>query len=470
MDKAIKADGCAKTLESKLYLIRTSESEIADLSGCELRKIPDDFYNFCRVFRKEILDLNCNKLSSLSATDNDEDLLKMDGILKEVNASRNLLRVFPKGLLAIHSLIALDLSENQLTDLPSEICTLSNLEQLNLKANRLQKLPGTIGKLKKLQKLDVSSNLIRRLPLEMSQLDNLRELHVDIEKIEFPCAGYMIAYWLLLAIICDASTDVCGGDTESLKRYLMNLSPCSSHSTNSAAVSSEWDENATLVDRSDISTCAFGSNDVVRYPEANTIDEGAIAFDSEKANRERGMRLEQLRKEQEELDLLVGRVFAQRLQDRQDIADAVNQMEGHAQSIIDNALQVLVSSSNTISDDIAQKVAEVDVLLLSKSDEERKKFQKICAEIVADQNILADFVVSIRERADERSRVLHSQIELIEKALVDISIIEMQRRNERTAINAVGVYNGHLLQRDDSELSDESAISDVPLCCVSLRT
>ncbi|VDM46001.1 unnamed protein product [Toxocara canis] len=443
MDKAIKADGCAKTLESKLYLI---------------------------------LDLNCNKLSSLSAADNDEDLLKMDGILKEVNASRNLLRVFPKALLAIHSLIALDLSENQLTDLPSEICTLSNLEQLNLKANRLQKLPGTIGKLKKLQKLDVSSNLIRRLPLEMSQLDNLRELHVDIEKIEFPCA------------------DVCGGDTESLKRYLMNLSPCSSHSTNSAAVSSEWDENATLVDRSDISTCAFGSNDVVRYPEANTIDEGAIAFDSEKANRERGMRLEQLRKEQEELDLLVGRVFAQRLQDRQDIADAVNQMEGHAQSIIDNALQVLVSSSNTISDDIAQdeldvvlrrcrddlrkdqedwlqsmeeegivlselvckeaeerrrksmeeitkKVAEVDVLLLSKSDEERKKFQKICAEIVADQNILADFVVSIRERADERSRVLHSQIELIEKALVDISIIEMQRRNERTAINAEQLEN-----------------------------
>uniref|UniRef100_A0A0M3HUI8 E3 ubiquitin-protein ligase LRSAM1 n=1 Tax=Ascaris lumbricoides TaxID=6252 RepID=A0A0M3HUI8_ASCLU len=485
-EKKRKSEKFSEILESKLYIVRTSEGELADISCCGLRKVPPGFYNLCRVFRKEILDLHSNELSSLSASDKEEDLLKMDSILREINASKNLLRIFPKSLLSIRSLTAIDLSENQINEIPNEIDVLYNLQRLNLKSNRLRAIPATIGKLKNLRELDISLNMVRQLPVEISHLDNLQELLMDIERMEFPPA------------------DVCKRDLTSLKRYLMDLSLCDDHPLDSDTVSDECDRIASEEHPDSIQT--INANNPIQYPDKETAVDEPIPFDVEERDRERRMRFEELAKEQEELDFLVEKVFAQRLRDSQSIADAVAQcklltlmnrinltvnypiVESHAQGIIENALNMLINS-NTVSRDvdedeldavlckrraelqreheewlktteeesailseflcneaeerrqksmeeIARRVAEVDVLILSKCEVERKKFEKLCAEIMADQNVLEDLIISMRERADERSRMLQSQIDLIEKALIDISVIEIKRKKDQNSSNA----------------------------------
>ncbi|VDK57049.1 unnamed protein product [Anisakis simplex] len=276
-------------------------------------------------------------------------------------------------------------------------------------------------------------------------------------------------------------------------------------STTSNEQSISCDNDATDHCESQLVTTSKNSSDDCQYNNNNNElivtdkhfngydqDGDVLTIDMERLNCERQMKMEQLMKEQEELDVLVEKVFAKHARDRMNMADTIKQMESHAESIIDNALNVLLrSSSNSTTahdldqeeldavlrqrridlqnereqwlktteqedkllsecvsneaeerrrksmNEIAKKMAEVDLLVLSKSGKEREKYDVICSEIMNDHNILEDFVVSMRERADERSVMLQSQIDLIERALLDISLIEMNRRNEKVDTNAV---------------------------------
>uniref|UniRef100_A0A915BYN8 Leucine-rich repeat-containing protein n=1 Tax=Parascaris univalens TaxID=6257 RepID=A0A915BYN8_PARUN len=373
-EKKCKDEKFSEILESKLYLVRTSEDELADISCCGLRKVPSDFYNLCRVFRKEILDLHSNELSSLSASDNEEDLLKMDNILKEINVSKNLLRVFPQSLLTIRSLIAIDLSENRINEIPNEIDALDSLQRLNLKDNRLRAIPATIGKLKNLRELDISLNMIRHLPVEISHLNNLQELRLDIEGMEFP------------------PVDVCKRDVTSLKHYLMDLFLCDGHPLDTDAVSDECDRISSGEHPGSIHT--FNVNNVDKE---TAVDE-PIPLDVERRDRERRMRFEQLAKEQEELNFLVEKVFAQRLRDSQSIADAVAQLESHTQGIIENALNMLINS-NRVNRDADED--ELDAVLSKRRAELQKEHEEWLKSTEEESAILSEFLCN---EAEERRR------------------------------------------------------------------
>ncbi|XP_063241891.1 E3 ubiquitin-protein ligase LRSAM1-like isoform X2 [Bacillus rossius redtenbacheri] len=136
-------------LEHKLYLAREDPEPVFDLSDCALRHVPAGVYSLCRVFRKEMLYLQENQLTSL----------KGGGSLQDLSL-----------------LCVLDIHLNQFTHLPEDIHLLSNLKVLNASCNRLKALPEGVGRLAGLERLDVSSNELRGLPGSLGALGRLHTL------------------------------------------------------------------------------------------------------------------------------------------------------------------------------------------------------------------------------------------------------------------------------------------------------
>ncbi|XP_026476564.1 E3 ubiquitin-protein ligase LRSAM1-like [Ctenocephalides felis] len=98
-------------LEHKLYLARENPEPVFDLSECDLKQVPQGIFTLCKVFRKEVLLLHNNRLSSLDNGGSINDL--------------NLLTI-------------LDLHKNLLVTLPQSINVLTNLRELYLNNNRLK--------------------------------------------------------------------------------------------------------------------------------------------------------------------------------------------------------------------------------------------------------------------------------------------------------------------------------------------
>ncbi|GBP12078.1 E3 ubiquitin-protein ligase LRSAM1 [Eumeta japonica] len=71
--------------EQKLYIAKESPEPIFDLSDCQLRHVPSGIYSLCKVFRKECLYLQNNKLSTLEDGGHLEDLY----LLKVLNISES---------------------------------------------------------------------------------------------------------------------------------------------------------------------------------------------------------------------------------------------------------------------------------------------------------------------------------------------------------------------------------------------
>ncbi|XP_046414879.1 E3 ubiquitin-protein ligase LRSAM1 isoform X4 [Neodiprion lecontei] len=89
-------------LEHKLYLARENPEPVFDISECALKNVPSGIYSLCKVFRKKVLWMQCNKLSSLSG----------GGALSDLSL-----------------LTVLDLHDNCFTFLPSDIAYLTSLKE-----------------------------------------------------------------------------------------------------------------------------------------------------------------------------------------------------------------------------------------------------------------------------------------------------------------------------------------------------
>ena len=97
--------------------------------------------------------------------------------LVELNLSSNNIQVLPETLSSLSNLLILDLSNNEIERMPtSTFLEDSKLTTLNLSHNKLKGLPNSICMLKKLWHLNVSHNCIRCLPRHIHQLRCLRTL------------------------------------------------------------------------------------------------------------------------------------------------------------------------------------------------------------------------------------------------------------------------------------------------------
>ncbi|XP_015435186.1 PREDICTED: E3 ubiquitin-protein ligase LRSAM1-like [Dufourea novaeangliae] len=170
-------------LEHKLYLARENPEPILDVSECALKQVPPGIYSLCKVFRKKVLWMHNNKLTSLSGGGALSDL----SLLVVLDIHGNEFTNLPSDIMCLASLKELYLQDNNIRKLPNEIVQLSKLTILNVANNNLKQLPEVIGKLKLLTILDISQNTsLQKLPKSLGHAQQLTKLNIDGLKLSYP--------------------------------------------------------------------------------------------------------------------------------------------------------------------------------------------------------------------------------------------------------------------------------------------
>ncbi|XP_060832176.1 E3 ubiquitin-protein ligase LRSAM1-like isoform X2 [Bombus pascuorum] len=169
-------------LEHKLYLARENPEPIFDVSECALKHVPSGIYSLCRVFRKKVLWMYSNKLTSLSGGGALSDL----SLLVVLDIRDNEFTHLPSDIMCLASLKELYLQDNNIRKLPNEIVHLSKLNILNVAKNKLKQLPEAMGNLKQLSMLDISHNKLHKLPKSLGYAQQLAELNIDGLNLLYP--------------------------------------------------------------------------------------------------------------------------------------------------------------------------------------------------------------------------------------------------------------------------------------------
>lgn len=185
-------------LEHKMCIAKETPEPVFDLSECNLTEIPSGVFSMCRVFRKEVLSLHDNKITSLNGGGTLQDL----SALKILDLHSNKLSKLPEDIGLLTALQILNLQDNKLKNLPDSVQHMKCLQVLNIGGNKFTEFPFILCKLSRLQTLDISNNKIINLPKEFSLITTLQTVHLDAEKFKYP------------------SSDICKEGTEKIMRYL----------------------------------------------------------------------------------------------------------------------------------------------------------------------------------------------------------------------------------------------------------
>lgn len=178
------SDDSKKRLE--YLLCRSKEAgadDILDISSCELSEIPSSAFSICKVLQKKVFILHSNEIKSLLPKGCDICSLST---LKVLDLHENKLTSLPDDIGRLSSLQILNLEKNQLKMLPDSLGELRFLQTLNLKGNSLSELPSTVESLSSLRTLDLSENNITQLPKTVALIRTLESFTLDAAKMIYP--------------------------------------------------------------------------------------------------------------------------------------------------------------------------------------------------------------------------------------------------------------------------------------------
>ena len=168
-----------------------------DLSFRKLKSLPEQV---CRTRNIEVLNLNCNKISTLpynfaALRDLKELYLRNNYLaflpaqvctsikLEVLELNRNLIETLPYCVSHLRYLRRLNLSFNSIKSLPTSVRYQTELQYLNMEGNYLQSIPDIVFSLSSLEVLVLSDNEIAFLPHQVENLRQLRELYLDDNKL-----------------------------------------------------------------------------------------------------------------------------------------------------------------------------------------------------------------------------------------------------------------------------------------------
>ncbi|XP_072310188.1 E3 ubiquitin-protein ligase LRSAM1 isoform X2 [Eucyclogobius newberryi] len=178
------SDEAKKRLE---YLLCRSKEvgadDIFDISSCELSEIPSSVFSSCKHFQKKVLIVHSNEIKSL--VPKGCDLMNLV-TLKVLDLHENSLSSLPDDIGRLTSLQILNVEKNHLKMLPDSVGELRFLQTLNLKGNDLSELPSSVGSLSSLRTLDVSDNPITQLPQTVGLIRTLESFTLDAAKMIYP--------------------------------------------------------------------------------------------------------------------------------------------------------------------------------------------------------------------------------------------------------------------------------------------
>ncbi|XP_078406530.1 E3 ubiquitin-protein ligase LRSAM1 isoform X1 [Cetorhinus maximus] len=185
--KKKQTEEARKRLEYQICLAREAGADdILDISKCELSEIPVSVFSMCRVLQKKVLIIHTNHLSTmLPKSCNIQDL----SMLKILDLHDNHLTSLPEDMGQLVSLQVLNVEQNHLKFLPNSLSTLAQLQTLNLKGNRIRKVPESLNGLRSLRTFDISQNRIQILPQDLAHIRTLESLSLDAEAMTYPPAS-----------------------------------------------------------------------------------------------------------------------------------------------------------------------------------------------------------------------------------------------------------------------------------------
>uniref|UniRef100_A0A665V951 Leucine rich repeat and sterile alpha motif containing 1 n=1 Tax=Echeneis naucrates TaxID=173247 RepID=A0A665V951_ECHNA len=194
------SDESQKRLEYQLcWSKEAGADDILDISTCELSEVPSSAFSICKVLQKKVFILHNNKLRSLVPKGCDISAL---ATLKVLDLHDNMLCALPEDIGKLVSLQILNVERNCLKSLPDSFGNLRFLQTLNLKGNCLSELPTSVGSLSSLRTLDLSDNKITKLPQSLAYIRTLESFTLDAAMMTYPPAH------------------VCTEGTESIQRFL----------------------------------------------------------------------------------------------------------------------------------------------------------------------------------------------------------------------------------------------------------
>lgn len=181
------SDDSKKRLEYQLCLSKEAGADdILDISACELSEVPSSAFSICKVLQKKVFILHNNELRSLLPKGCDISTL---AALKVLDLHENKLTSLPEDIGKLASLQILNVEKNRLKALPESIGDLRFLQTLNLKGNCLSELPSSVGSLCSLRTLDVSDNKIVELPKALVYIRTLESFTLDAATMSYPPAS-----------------------------------------------------------------------------------------------------------------------------------------------------------------------------------------------------------------------------------------------------------------------------------------
>ncbi|XP_036418812.1 E3 ubiquitin-protein ligase LRSAM1 [Colossoma macropomum] len=176
-----------KRLEYQLCLSKEAGADdILDISSCELSEVPSSAFSICKVLQKKVFILHGNELRSLLPKGCSISAL---ATIKVLDLHENKLTSLPDDIGQLSALQVLNAENNQIKTLPESIGDLRNLQTLNVKGNCLSELPLSVGCMSSLRTLDLSENNIRELPKELANVRTLESLTLDACIMNYPPAS-----------------------------------------------------------------------------------------------------------------------------------------------------------------------------------------------------------------------------------------------------------------------------------------
>ncbi|XP_067294780.1 E3 ubiquitin-protein ligase LRSAM1 isoform X2 [Pseudorasbora parva] len=176
-----------KRLEYQLCLAKEAGADdVLDISACELTEVPSSAFSMCKVLQKKVLILHGNDLTSLVPKGCCTGAL---ATLKVLDLHENKLTSLPEDIGQILSLQVLNVEKNHIKQLPDSIGDLRHLQTLNVKGNCLTVIPVSVGRMSSLRTLDISENNIRELPKELASVRTLESLILDAQVMSYPPAS-----------------------------------------------------------------------------------------------------------------------------------------------------------------------------------------------------------------------------------------------------------------------------------------
>ncbi|XP_052412820.1 E3 ubiquitin-protein ligase LRSAM1 [Carassius gibelio] len=180
-----------KRLEYQLCLAKEAGADdILDISACELAEVPSSAFSICKVLQKKVLILHGNDLRSLVPKG---CFIGALATLKVLDLHENKLISLPDDIGQLLSLQVLNVEKNHIKQLPDSIGDLRHLQTLNVKGNSLTVIPVSVGRMGSLRTLDISENSIQELPTELANVRTLESLILDAQVMRYPPASVCTA-------------------------------------------------------------------------------------------------------------------------------------------------------------------------------------------------------------------------------------------------------------------------------------